>query len=166
MRIVEARYHAASVKLDHAREGTSEAKHLHRCACQKNPVAVDGDGFGLRLRRILRPDVSMHQHQAGVDLGISGRYQAKKKDRAEHQSLQHSGTPAGKESIGRSGGEGQYRWNCWTAGSIPMVKSRRDSPIGFSSGSFSATLSHARAASGSSRPADSWPPRPEYLAIE
>jgi hypothetical protein len=76
------------MKLDHVRGRTGEVKHLGRCARHKDVIAVDGDGFGLGLRQILGPDVSMHQHQAGVDLSIHS-CGTEKNGRAKNESLQH-----------------------------------------------------------------------------
>jgi len=72
MRVVKAGKHAAPLKVDDARSGAGKAKNVIRAPSLNNAVAIDGNRIGFGLSRVLGPDMTMHQHQAGKDLGLSG----------------------------------------------------------------------------------------------
>ncbi len=93
MCVVEAGEHAAPLKVDDARSGAGEAKDVSRGPNLKDAIAVDGDGFGFWLSRVLGPDMTVYQHQAGKGLGLSGGGAGDNKGHAKKEVPVHAAAP-------------------------------------------------------------------------
>ena len=90
MCVVEAGKHAAPLKVDDPRSGTGQAKDVRRGPNLKDPIAIDGNGFGFWLSGVLGPDMTVYQHQAGKGLGLSGGCAGDKKGRAKKEVPVHA----------------------------------------------------------------------------